>query len=412
VKSADEWGDPVNCDDGDNCQYCHTRTEQQFHPEIYKSSKCNDIQNTKYCPRGAFCAFAHLELSSPEAGCGSNFNEVLNKFLTEADQQSSSDSSSNSGEVIEWGESSRPPGPNLIQSIQAKPSNVILNGHLDQLGCAVEDLSMSGVYEGIRSRKSSGFSETLTKSRNSSGSDGDRDRNLSGNSIEQGLVSSGFLNMSISNQTNDNLIQQQENELARLSKLSKDHFGKHVNFQMSGDSCPPSGGMFGYGGHLSDREKSNLKMKNLEICRLKEELRAARAKLQAWEESMGQARTACDAWKREAALANKKTEMALREKDLAINLAGSLQKEFEQLTGHPLLRVIGRIADLPNLPPDVLHNLEWTLRRNMEDVEKAIISQRLMERSRLSPDQVRNIENIPESGHSLSRGWERNQNVE
>jgi hypothetical protein len=25
VKTADEWGDPVNCDSGDNCQYCHTR---------------------------------------------------------------------------------------------------------------------------------------------------------------------------------------------------------------------------------------------------------------------------------------------------------------------------------------------------------------------------------------------------
>ena len=61
VKTADEWGDPVNCEVGDACQYCHTRTEQQFHPEIYKSTKCNDIQNTSYCPRGAFCAFAHLE---------------------------------------------------------------------------------------------------------------------------------------------------------------------------------------------------------------------------------------------------------------------------------------------------------------------------------------------------------------
>ena len=61
VKSGDEWGDPVSCEAGDGCQYCHTRTEQQFHPEIYKSTKCNDIQNTSYCPRGAFCAFAHVE---------------------------------------------------------------------------------------------------------------------------------------------------------------------------------------------------------------------------------------------------------------------------------------------------------------------------------------------------------------
>eukprot|EP00057_Strongylocentrotus_purpuratus_P010289 XP_011664763.1 PREDICTED: putative E3 ubiquitin-protein ligase UNKL isoform X2 [Strongylocentrotus purpuratus] len=61
VKIGDEWGDPANCEQNDNCQYCHTRTDQQFHPEIYKSTKCNDMQQTGYCPRGPFCAFAHVD---------------------------------------------------------------------------------------------------------------------------------------------------------------------------------------------------------------------------------------------------------------------------------------------------------------------------------------------------------------
>ena len=61
VKHGDEWGEPSQCEQGDSCQYCHARTEQQFHPEIYKSTKCNDIQQNGYCPRGAFCAFAHLD---------------------------------------------------------------------------------------------------------------------------------------------------------------------------------------------------------------------------------------------------------------------------------------------------------------------------------------------------------------
>ncbi|EFO82246.1 hypothetical protein CRE_00485 [Caenorhabditis remanei] len=75
AKTIDEWLDPDICEAGDNCQYCHTRTEQQFHPEIYKSTKCNDmleVHNEKggtmkkhlylqhgYCPRAVFCAFAH-----------------------------------------------------------------------------------------------------------------------------------------------------------------------------------------------------------------------------------------------------------------------------------------------------------------------------------------------------------------
>uniref|UniRef100_A0A671RW35 RING finger protein unkempt homolog n=1 Tax=Sinocyclocheilus anshuiensis TaxID=1608454 RepID=A0A671RW35_9TELE len=61
VKHSDEWGDPSKCESGESCQYCHTRTEQQFHPEIYKSTKCNDIQQSGNCPRGPFCAFAHVE---------------------------------------------------------------------------------------------------------------------------------------------------------------------------------------------------------------------------------------------------------------------------------------------------------------------------------------------------------------
>ncbi|XP_011520915.1 putative E3 ubiquitin-protein ligase UNKL isoform X7 [Homo sapiens] len=63
VKHGDEWGEPSRCDGGDGCQYCHSRTEQQFHPEIYKSTKCNDMRQTGYCPRGPFCAFAHVEKS-------------------------------------------------------------------------------------------------------------------------------------------------------------------------------------------------------------------------------------------------------------------------------------------------------------------------------------------------------------
>uniref|UniRef100_A0A674ERF4 Unk zinc finger n=1 Tax=Salmo trutta TaxID=8032 RepID=A0A674ERF4_SALTR len=63
VKHSEEWGDPSKCEVAEGCQYCHTRTEQQFHPEIYKSTKCNDMQQCGSCPRGPFCAFAHLDNS-------------------------------------------------------------------------------------------------------------------------------------------------------------------------------------------------------------------------------------------------------------------------------------------------------------------------------------------------------------
>ncbi|KAJ9578701.1 hypothetical protein L9F63_005063, partial [Diploptera punctata] len=120
VKHGDEWGEPGNCDSGDTCPYCHTRTEQQFHPEIYKSTKCNDVQQAGYCPRGVFCAFAHVEQEmtlardlAARVDSGTNLADILSSALppdkrdSTAGQDSckreekSSDSSNGSGEVSE-----------------------------------------------------------------------------------------------------------------------------------------------------------------------------------------------------------------------------------------------------------------------------------------------------------------------
>lgn len=34
VKQGDDWLEPTVCENGDLCKYCHSRTEQQFHPEV------------------------------------------------------------------------------------------------------------------------------------------------------------------------------------------------------------------------------------------------------------------------------------------------------------------------------------------------------------------------------------------
>lgn len=65
MKRGDEWGEPSDCRSGNNCYFCHTKVEQQFHPQIYKSLKCNDMQKTGSCPRGFFCSFAHFDCMYP-----------------------------------------------------------------------------------------------------------------------------------------------------------------------------------------------------------------------------------------------------------------------------------------------------------------------------------------------------------
>jgi len=449
VKSADEWGDPANCDQGDNCPYCHTRTEQQFHPEIYKSTKCNDIQNTSYCPRGAFCAFAHLEQEGPdglEMGLG---DLISNNTPDHSDEHS--DGSSNSGEMGDygWGEKSRAPGSQLkyaqtnnmdsiigmngsssvppsptykmrtasgdsnalrnkLIQIESDPSmrsseksarrasvlaemgltstgytvnnNNVTNSlnnmanmgpiftgqSIEALGSGLDEMSLNELYqvEGGKSRKSSGFSEG-EKSRNCSGLDGDKSRNCSGNSISQGLVSSGFL---ASNPVN---IPGQDSFLERPESLGGLLGGRTSDLGDSGylaglnNTLGFQGGLFDFGPQSANT------VKDAEICRLREELGAARAKLSSWEDSMVQARTACDAWKKEAAMSKQKAEIASKEKEAVIAKLNVLQKELEQLSGGPLLHGLRRISDLPSLPPAVLKSLDWQLRKDIAEVERA-----------------------------------------
>ena len=249
-------------------------------------------------------------------------------------------------------------------------------------------MAVTDLYEGGKSRKSSGFSETQSKSRNCSGLEDGKSRNCSGNSISQGLVSTGFLSSS-------NPVAIPGTDATAIA----DGFGLLSNLEHAdgGYMTGLGGGNLGFSSGLFDfgpAAGQGGNVKDVEICRLREELGAARAKLHSWEESMGQARTACDAWKKEAALANKKAEMAIKEKDMAIGKALQLQKEvswwksrntgrqgsktagsdpppqMEQLSGGPLLHALRRIADLPNLPPAVLKTLEWTLRKDIQEIEK------------------------------------------
>ncbi|XP_018574753.1 RING finger protein unkempt homolog isoform X2 [Anoplophora glabripennis] len=130
VKHGEEWGEPGNCDAGDLCSYCHTRTEQQFHPEIYKSTKCNDVQQSGYCPRGVFCAFAHVEqlgVSRDTGDSGTNLAEILSNALPQsADikiKEKSSDSSNGCSEVSESSSTSSEIG-NSISNLSSSLINV------------------------------------------------------------------------------------------------------------------------------------------------------------------------------------------------------------------------------------------------------------------------------------------------
>ncbi|XP_029996613.1 putative E3 ubiquitin-protein ligase UNKL isoform X2 [Sphaeramia orbicularis] len=173
VKHGDEWGEPSKCDSGDSCQYCHSRTEQQFHPEIYKSTKCNDMRQTGYCPRGPFCAFAHVErIPSTE--------ETMSSLLTAI--QSSSQSQLGSQQYSECPVSEWNSGGNSTTSATSSNGQVgsIKNkGQGDQKMMDQDKQTQNTVFSAVNPLASS-FTSSITSSLASSiGSDSSSPTTLS-----------------------------------------------------------------------------------------------------------------------------------------------------------------------------------------------------------------------------------------
>jgi len=480
VKSGDEWGDPVSCEAGDACQYCHTRTEQQFHPEIYKSTKCNDIQNTSYCPRGAFCAFAHVEqetvsLESPPTENGHSLSEIISTVLPENGEDSVVNGVSNNAKrappmgsnggpptstsngMDVFAQSNRAPGsqfrngsitPPFEENGVASPIDVqkfnldsmtsslgtsidsamvtatttfaknrflsgdhvnavnnrdamLLRRQLFAIGNTLDELSLSDPFDGNKSRKSSGFSSSdgtgLEKTRQYSGYDmGNKSRNCSGNSISAGLVCSGILNGSspvmIPSSTSGKISPPNNNKGGSPS-LMQSHNGitNGTNSSENGSDqsiLRSSGnqlGLFDLTSSNSAASTSNAAAQQLaavaaqqqaaaavEVGRLKDELLQSRARMATWEEGLQQARNACEVWKKEATIANKKAELAMKEKDQAMLKLAQMQKEIDNLSGGPHLHVIRRVQDLKTAPVGVLKTIEWQLKKDLEEVEKVM----------------------------------------
>jgi hypothetical protein len=488
VKSGDEWGDPVSCDAGDACQYCHTRTEQQFHPEIYKSTKCNDIQNTSYCPRGAFCAFAHVEQetvsleSPPPENGGHNLSEIISNVLpseasedpsklfpqrapgsqlrngsitppfdkngvdspVDGQKYNSENASTSLGTSIDSAmvtasttfaknrflsgdhvnanhardallrrqlfaiendptispaEKAQKRDSLLLQVTAATTSNSVVttfsNGslfpslgsdHLDSVGSALDDLSLD--FES-KSRKSSGYSTSNGgdavvngKIRQYSGYDPDnKSRQSSGNSITAGITgilsNGGTAPVMIPGSTNMSpkggspLMQ---STLANGIINEQNGTGDNNLLRSSGNQL----GLFDLtsssGGNSRNADANTAAV---EVGRLKNELIQNRAQMNSFEESIQQARSEVIVYKRQADLANRKAELAFKEKEAAMLKLAQMQKELDNLSGGPHLHVIRRGQDLKNTPIGVLKTIEWQLRKDLQEVEKAMRVQQL-----------------------------------
>lgn len=322
VKHGEEWGEPSNCEAGDTCGYCHTRTEQQFHPEIYKSTKCNDVQQAGYCPRGLFCAFAHVEPEEPggrEPGpgdCGTSLADLLSSALPDKKDRSTTPSgplTNGAGDGSECASTSS--GVSGPQAARARPLPFDTAVLQEVVGCALDDLHLDDPINLVAAL----------------------DRDLSDG--EGALAGSAPVNIPSARPALRGFSPPGGSPLPAFLRYGPDAFGLKAG----------SFGAFEGGG--------------CEVSRLREEVAAARAAVARWDERVAQARAACEAWQREAEDAARKAAVAERQRDEALAHALALRRELDALAP----RRDPRALSLP-----ALKALQSRARADLEEIEKAL----------------------------------------
>ncbi|XP_049868778.1 putative E3 ubiquitin-protein ligase UNKL isoform X2 [Pectinophora gossypiella] len=400
VKHGEEWGEPSNCEAGDACGYCHTRTEQQFHPEIYKSTKCNDVQQAGYCPRGLFCAFAHVEPEDLSAAreltapleCGANLADLLSSALP-PDKKSADNAVSMLGNAISL-ERVRPLSP---------PALLQTNGSGEGSECAS---TSSGGSSGGRAPGSQ--PRALVPRSNFE----QEERKVQQSAVQQPSVwaqrSSAFdttvLTEVVGNALDDLHLEDPLNLVASLDRDLSDGEGllggsAPVNIPQPRPTLrgfsPPTGGsplppFLRYAQNDTERLFNSHAMKTgsfggsagpfefaatspsapAELSRLRDELAASRAAAARWDERINQARSACDAWQRESDEAQRKAALAERQRDEALNHVMTLRRELEAARAG--MAGLAARRELRGLPLTTLKALQAQARSDLEEIEKVL----------------------------------------
>lgn len=360
VKHGDEWGEPSRCDSGDGCQYCHSRTEQQFHPEIYKSTKCNDMRQTGYCPRGPFCAFAHVEKNlgmASDWGC--------------RDLTPTSSSAASSG----------PPGNTKRRDSPAEGSQKASEHDSKQ-----NHLAVFTVVHPLAPSVSSSVASSLASSAGSSSSSPTALPALSarahpldptGSALESVPGAAVDLHLSdLSLAPLDKELDEQDGSDLRPAGLNGVP-GSIWDF-VSGSFSPSPSPILNTGSAPSTSASPSC----AELARVRRQLEEAKRKIRQWEESWQQVKQACDAWQREAKEAKERALAADSARQLALQKKEEVEAQFRQLQeelegrGMSTLPGLRGCSDIGAIPLPKLHSLQSQLRLDLEAVDGVIFQLR------------------------------------
>ncbi|XP_074135768.1 putative E3 ubiquitin-protein ligase UNKL isoform X8 [Sminthopsis crassicaudata] len=389
VKHGDEWGEPSKCESGDNCQYCHSRTEQQFHPEIYKSTKCNDMRQTGYCPRGPFCAFAHVEKDTMNVVMMQNSNQSkpgAHMFSAESigitndwnchDPNSTNNITNNNGQSgnnhlsvfavvnplassitssitsslassIGSGSSS----PTTLSAINAKalpfypPSNTVESVIGSALDLHFSDINVASLDKELEDQETSDLGLTSQRLLGSSAP-----VNIPGSLPRSpSLHSSSSLSTSPLSSLSQSLSQPLIPSTMTPHQQQPQHLKSEHNVLGTSASSHNSLGLNGVNGSIWDfvtgsfspspspilstgtGPSANSSAHGTELARVRRELDEAKRKIKQWEDSWQQVKQACDAWQREAHEAKERAKVADTDKQLALQKKEEVENKFKRL---------------------------------------------------------------------------------
>ncbi|XP_003478491.1 putative E3 ubiquitin-protein ligase UNKL isoform X1 [Cavia porcellus] len=434
VKHGDEWGEPSRCDSGDSCQYCHSRTEQQFHPEIYKSTKCNDMRQTGYCPRGPFCAFAHVEktlgtvsdwgcrdlssASSASAHSGQPGNAKRRDSPADGSQKASEpDSKQNHLAVFTV---VHPLAPSINSSVASSLASSAGSGSSSPTALPalpargpVPDPAGNTVEAVLGSALDLHLSDINIASLDKDLEEHDaHDLGLTG---PRSLAGSAPVAIPGSLPRSPSLHSSSSLSTSPLSSLSQSLSGPLTASAMTPPQQPPplrsepaalgstassysSLGLNGVPGSIWDFVSGSFSPSpspilntgppasspnGAELARVRRQLDEAKRKIRQWEESWQQVKQACDAWQREAQEAKERARVADSDRLLALQKKEEVEAQVKQLQEE--LEGLGLLSSLPGLrscgdigsiPLSKLHSLQSQLRLDLEAVDGVIFQLR------------------------------------
>uniref|UniRef100_A0A673VMQ7 Unk like zinc finger n=1 Tax=Salmo trutta TaxID=8032 RepID=A0A673VMQ7_SALTR len=419
VKHGDEWGEPSKCDSGDSCQYCHSRTEQQFHPEIYKSTKCNDMRQTGYCPRGPFCAFAHVEkcpvsewgssahsissinngqvgnvwdlITTPSLLLSTTHNSVFSGMNPLASSITSSIESSLASSI--GSDSSSPttlstmnakatpfyPGSNTVESV--------IGSALDLNFCDINVASLDKEFEeqennslGLSQRMLGGSAPVNIPGSLARSSSLNSNSSLSASplsSLSQSLSQCLLSGMAPQQTQPQGLLTKPEHGLLGTPTSSQNSLGLNGGASsiwdfVSGNFSPSPSPVFSSLGSTTVSSSADLN-------RLFRELDEAKRKIKQWEDAWHQVKQACEAWQKDSHDAKEQAKSAEAERQLAEQKREDTERKLKELQGDfdvlcrspgtPLLRSYG---DLDQLPLPKLHSIQSQLRTDLDLIDGVI----------------------------------------